>query len=361
MGDFFIAVFDTQVRQTDSVFVSLFVSLFVSAVRCVLYTLGPSAWGGRGLRHVVSIKEIRMGELLQITRQRSVEERFNRKLIDIRIRKELAEYPENQGKIDQGVQLLVNWLAQDYYPSKNARLNQLKTLELRSLVEEIFVGIAYFQKPELFTSVTAQLAGRLGFDDKADAIKTMAEMLAVLCITDAFDIGKEHKMASLMLRSRLYLSTETKEFIEGSEYLPPMVCEPCELKSNYDSGYLTHKDSLILGKGNHHDGDICLDVLNIMNSVCLKLDTEFLSKLEEEPTFELDTAEKRDMWMDFKRKSYEMYMLMVKLGNRFYFTHKVDKRGRIYAQGYHLNTQGTSFKKAMLELANEEVVTGVPQ
>lgn len=300
-----------------------------------------------------------MEEKIQIELQRMVEERFNRKLIDQHIRADLAEYPENQEKITRGVQLLTEWLAQDYYESKNARL-QIRAMELQPLVVAIFTGIAYFQQPTLFVSVVAQMAERLGFDDKAAAIQTMAEMLAVLCITDAFDISKEHKMASLMLVSRLCLSEKTKQLIENSEYLPPMVCQPCELKSNYDSGYLTHRDSLILGKGNHHDGDICLDVLNIMNSVCLKLDVEFLSTLEEEPTFELDTAEKRDMWLNFKRKSYEMYKLMIKLGNRFYFTHKVDKRGRIYAQGYHLSTQSYSYKKGMLELAHEEVVTGVP-
>jgi DNA-directed RNA polymerase len=51
---------------------------------------------------------------------------------------------------------------------------------------------------------------------------------------------------------------------------------------------------------------------------------------------------------------------MVQCGNHFYLTHKVDKRGRIYACGYHINTQGTAFKKAQLELVNEEIVTGVP-
>lgn len=301
-----------------------------------------------------------METMKQIVIQQMVEERFNRKLIDRHVRQDLADYPENQEKIARGVQLLTERLAQDD-ESKAAQLNQIRGMELRALIEEIFVGIAYYQQPSLFVSVSAQMAGRLGFDDKAAAIRTMAEMLAVLCITDAFDISKEHKMASLMLVSRLCLGEKTKQLIEDSEYLPPMVCEPCELMSNYDSGYLTHKDSLILGKGNHHDGNICLDVLNIMNRVCLKLDTEFLCLLEEEPTFELDTPEKRDMWMTFKRKSYEMYMLMARLGNRFYFTHKVDKRGRIYAQGYHLNTQGTSFKKASIELVNEEIVTGVPQ
>jgi hypothetical protein len=139
-----------------------------------------------------------------------------------------------------------------------------------------------------------------------------------------------------------------------------MVCEPLELKSNLDSGYLTHKDSLILGRGNHHAGDICLDVLNRMNRVALKLDTDFLRTVEEEPTFELDTSEKRSMWLNFKAQSARMYMLMHNLGNEFYLTHKVDKRGRIYAQGYHINTQGAAYKKAMVDLANEELVEGVP-
>jgi len=51
---------------------------------------------------------------------------------------------------------------------------------------------------------------------------------------------------------------------------------------------------------------------------------------------------------------------MVSQGNEFYLTNKVDKRGRIYSQGYHINTQGTSFKKAMIDLAHEELVTGMP-
>ncbi len=186
-----------------------------------------------------------------------------------------------------------------------------------------------------------------------------------------------------MLESKLYLSEEVLNFIEQSEYLPPMVCEPLELESNYDSGYLTHKESLILGKGNHHDGNICLDVLNLANSVKLKLDTDFLRTVEEECGTELtlegvknkalkkgvvysdDQAaavlvKLQEQWPAFKATSAKMYMLMHNLGNEFHLTHKVDKRGRIYAQGYHISTQGSSYKKAMIELANEEIVEGVP-
>ena len=62
----------------------------------------------------------------------------------------------------------------------------------------------------------------------------------------------------------------------------------------------------------------------------------------------------------FKEQSYCFYTLMATQGNRFYFTHKVDKRGRIYSHGYHINPQGSAFKKAMLELSEPELIEGVP-
>ena len=301
-----------------------------------------------------------MDTILQIVRQEDLEKRFNRKHIDGMIRDAL-NVPDNRVKIEQGVILLDKWIQHDgHHDSKKHRISQLLHMDLTKLVTDLFVGIAYVMQPQLFTSVTAQLASRMGFSEKRESIQTVAEVLSVLCMTDAYDITKADKMASLMIQSRIYLPDETKVFIENSEYLPPMVCEPLELKSNYDSGYLTHKDSLILGQGNHHNGNICLDVLNKMNRVRLKLDVDFLRTVEEEPTFEMDTAEKRDMWLKFKRDSTRMYALLATLCDEFYLTHKVDKRGRIYAQGYHISTQGSSYKKAMIELSNEEVIEGVP-
>jgi hypothetical protein len=263
-------------------------------------------------------------------------------------------------KLTQGYDLVQKYMDGSYYESKQKRIAQLRNMDVKAMVMDIFVGIAYCLKPELFTSVSAQLAARLKFSDRKEAITTVAELMAVLCITDAFDICKEDKMSSLMVVSLIPLPAKVVEFIENSQYLPPMVCSPLELTHNYSSGYLTHNDSLILGTGNHHDGDICLDVLNLMNNVALKLDTDFLSTVEEEPTFELDSQEKTDLWNEFKRQSYQFYKLMVDCGNRLYLTHKVDKRGRIYSCGYHITTQGTAFKKAQIELAHEEIVTGAP-
>lgn len=292
--------------------------------------------------------------------QEANEQRFNRKHIDTKIRASIEASTFMQAKLEQGIELVKAYQAGEYYSSKMKRIVQLADMDIPTMVMDIFIGVAYCQRPELFTSASAQIAARLKFSDRADAIATAAELMAVLCRTDAFDISKESKMASLMVVSCIPLEDSLLKFIENSQFLPPMVCEPLPLTHNFSSGYLTHNDSLLLGTGNHHDGDLCLDVLNTMGMVALKLDVAFLSTLEEEPTFELDTQEKVDVWRVFKTQSYGMYTLMADQGNRFYLNHKVDKRGRIYSHGYHINPQGTAFKKAMLEFAEDELVEGVP-
>lgn len=301
-----------------------------------------------------------MDTIKHIVLQEENEARYSRKHIDGYIREAFKNSTDIQKRIDHGTSLVYDYMGKTYYASKMARIKQLVNTDIRELVTSIFVGVAYCLREELFTSVTAQMAGRLHFSDRTEAITTVAEIMAVLCATDAYDIVKADKMASLCIVSRIQLSKELINYIEDSAYLPPMVCAPLELTSNYCSGYLSHKDSLILGSGNHHDGQLCLDVLNTINSVNLKLDTEFLSTVEEEPTYELDTPTKLAQWAKFKKDSYRFYSLMVTQGNSFYFTNRVDKRGRIYASGFHISPQGSAFKKASLELVKEELVTGVP-
>jgi len=289
-----------------------------------------------------------------------IELAYNRKHIDRKIRDAIEASPDIMQKVSDGVVLVQDYMGKAYYASKNIRINQLKGLDLYELVFDIFIGICYFNRPELLSSAAAQMASRLKFNDKVDAITTLAELLAVLCETDVFDIDKADAQASLMVVSRITLSDELMEFIENSRYLPPMVCVPLGLEDNFSSGYLTHKDGLVLGKGNNHSGDLCLDVLNTMNQVALSLNTQFLSKVEEEPTFDLIEPEQIEQWGVFKRQSYAAYRLMAGAGNKFFLTHKVDMRGRIYSQGYFINTEGVAFKKASVELHHKELVTGVP-
>lgn len=309
------------------------------------------------------------------------EYRFSRHHIDKYIRDAILGDPSGVAKVEEGVQLLQEWLSQTYYPSKMARLEQLKGLDLFKLVTDIYVVLGYVQQPELFTSVTAKLVGVLRFNERKEGLTTIAEMLAVLCQTDVFDILKPHPMASMTIQSRMVLSDELKDYIDNASFLPPMVCPPKIVTSNHQSGYLTHNESLILGKGNHHDGDICLDVINNQNQIPLKLDIDFLKSVDSTDkhiTVEWVTkkaAEKgkiltesqaieevrlqKEQWTVFKKQSYNFFTMLVKQGNQFYLTNRVDKRGRLYACGFHVNSQGSPFQKASIEFAEEEIVEGV--
>lgn len=292
--------------------------------------------------------------------QQEIEYAYSTKFIDQKIHKEILACPDTALRITTGVRLLEDWLKDTYYPSKNARLAQIKDMDLHALVVQVFTGIAYLQVPTLFVSITAALASRLKFDDKRDSIMTIAEIVAVLCHTDAYDIYKESEFSGLKLVSCIVLSDSLKDTINHAVYMPPMIAPPVPITSNYESAYLSYNDSLLLGRENSHDKDICLDVINIQNQVPLTLNFAFLAAVPEAPTHPLDTLEKTTLWDTFLEQSRNVYQLMRKNGNRFWMTYKTDTRGRLYAQGYHINPQGTPYKKAMIQLADCEHVTGVP-
>lgn len=304
--------------------------------------------------------------------QETNERRFSRKHISTYIDTAIRENPDSEAKVHEGVARLHEWRAywaapwtdqcttEKYWSIKNTRLSQLDQLDIEQLVRTIYTQIAYCQAEELYVSVTAQLAMALGFSDRRDSIITVAEIVAVLSQTDAFDLRKASEEASVMVISLLVLPTNLLDAIARSVYMPPMVCTPPDVESNFESPHLTFNDCLILGKGNSHAGDICLDVINIQNKVVFRLDTDFLSTVEELPTYELDTLEKYKAWHAFKCQSYELYDLMAHQGNEFHLLNKYDKRGRLYCQGYHITTQGSPMKKAMLELHKQELIQGVP-
>jgi len=287
---------------------------------------------------------------------------YSKKAIDCYIDREIRDNPDMEAKVIEGMQRLEAWRAKSYYDSKNARLAQLDGLDLEEVVRRIYINVAYCQLPELFTSVTGRLAGVLRMSEKGDGITTIGEMLAVLCLTDVFDIMKENAMASLKVQSHIPLSERLIEYVSQARYLPPMVCEPAPVTHNFESPYLTENSCLILGKGNGHTEDICRDVINTQNQVPLSLNLEMLTTIElfPKPGKEPVTPEDQEQWHRYKVQTYEVCHLMAKQGNRFWLTNKVDKRGRLYCQGYQINLQGSGWHKAVLDYADRETVEGVP-
>lgn len=276
----------------------------------------------------------------------------------------MREYVKNDVDVipllNQAAQLITQYMSKEYdYDSKNRRVAAIRHMDPYELAFEIVVASAYCQYEEMLNSFCAKLAGVLKFSDKVDSILTISEMVAVVSETDLYDLIKNDKFDSWHIQSNIELSHELEQYIVNCTYLPPLVHKPEPLEHNRDTPYQTiGLDSVILNKG-HHEEDVCLDVLDRKNQVALSLNLEFLSRVEEEANTDLTAVDKQTMWLAQKSQSHEHYKLMVAQGNRFYLHHKYDRRGRAYAQGYHISSQGAPYKKAMIEFADKEVVTGV--
>lgn len=306
-----------------------------------------------------------------------VEQAFSRKGIKQAVLDYMNSIPEVESVIDQGANLLRNWCeSESSYDSKQVRKDHISQMDLKDLTVEVFVKIASLNTETTLNNLASQMAPMLGFSDTRVGITACAEVIAVLCDTNFFNLVKPHVNSSIYVKSNFALPDELQAYIERACYLPPMVIKPKVLRDNRSSAYLTVKgDSLILGGShNHHNDPIALDVLNIMNGYELSLSKFMLDNVEEEPTHDLDTiepkgdkpmteielaraiAQQKRNWIRHLEQCSYFYTHIRINGNKFYMTNKYDKRGRIYSQGYHINPQGASYKKACVELHNKEVI-----
>lgn len=160
------------------------------------------------------------------------------------------------------------------------------------------------------------------------------------------------------------ISPEVQKEIDQYQYPLPMIVPPNEIKDNKTTGYMTIKGSVIL-KNNHHEDDVCLEHLNKMNSIKLCINEHTLSMVRNEWK-NLDQPKDGEEVKEYLKrvKAFEKYDKtsrdildgLFMMGNEFYLTHKYDKRGRTYCQGYHVNTMGSPWNKALIEFADKELV-----
>ncbi|QWY83480.1 RNAP1-like RNA polymerase protein [Rhizobium phage RHph_X2_28B] len=163
---------------------------------------------------------------------------------------------------------------------------------------------------------------------------------------------------------RIGISEDVQEEIDKYQYPLPMIVEPQKIHRNDQSAYLTGGGSVIL-KNNHHDDDVCLDHLNKVNAVKFRINHITATMIKNEWK-NLDKPKEDEEYKDYQKrvKQFEKYdrtakdvmMHLEVADNEFYLTHKYDKRGRIYCQGYHVNYQGTPWNKAVIEFVEGELV-----
>ena len=265
--------------------------------------------------------------------------------------KDIQEYLLD--KYNQEIHILTTslreYISQPYWESKNNRLQHLANKDLTKVIlniltQTVLIASDYVPLLSICSSVSFGL-------DKYHDIQTCADILWLINQTNLIliDIVDDTRY----IQSNMELSDELVSRLTIMCVLPAMLVKPRTLRYNKSNAYLTinNKDSLIMGdKENYHDECISLDVLNTLNSQAYQLDLDICYKFEKELTGDVLTYNKA-------KEQYEYFRDVIQ-DKTIFFTHKVDKRGRVYSQGYQFNSQGSSFEKACINLKTKETVSG---
>lgn len=201
---------------------------------------------------------------------------------------------------------------------------------------------------------------RKHFEPSLEASQLAADML-----NKAVEIGLVNWNTSLKLFIvKFTITDDVQRDLDRFQYPLPMVVPPKTVNDNHDTGYFTSRNSLILRK-NHHDGDICLDHINRVNAIRFTIDHDTARMIKnrwrnldrpKQGETKLDFAKRVKAFDKYDRTAKDVISKILAHGNEFYLTHKYDKRGRVYCQGYHVNYQGAPWNKAVIELADKELV-----
>lgn len=190
----------------------------------------------------------------------------------------------------------------------------------------------------------------------------VALQLLEVCEQDLMDYDMNTERFSV----RYGLSADVEDMLARYQYPMPMICKPKPVTKNFGrTGYLTGKGSMVLnGSDVFRNEELCLDHINRCNRVALTLDLDVIAS----PEGNMMQPKRRDgeSFEDFRKRkkqaevfydtSLDVMQSLTALSDRLYLTHKYDRRGRTYACGYHVNSQGTDYNKAVLQLANKEVI-----
>ena len=271
--------------------------------------------------------------------------------------------------IDEAVSIYTEWLDDIKWDSHERRKDSIRYCDKREIVTRILTSITmYCQNMMTLVSIGSMinLSDEL---DRLDSVQLTCDLIALLEPVGLYELVK-NLSGTITVHSFVEPNESILRRIRLSSYLPPMVTKPDTLYSNTDCAYKTiNKDSLILrDKANQHNGNIGLDVLNKQNAIEYELDNHIIDDVKPwhrqvlTPTeltllpYEEQEIYKKEL---VTRETYlEQFIYLKSLikDRTIYFTHKVDKRGRIYSQGYAINVQGNSYQKACVDLVKKDYI-----
>lgn len=250
---------------------------------------------------------------------------------------------------------------QEFFTEEESKSNKRK-VEIQLDV----LGILAQRKHVYFDTLIEMLVEK---ENILDSKEQLADWIFELAERDLLVLEPIKGKDNIKVWAKYELDEETEQVINGLKSLPPMIVKPLETNgknNNRGSGYLTiGSDSLILND-NHHTKDIDTKFLDLVNSVEYSLNQDVIMNIrncwgdlfdEETNKLTVEYKQKLQSFEEFEKYSIKFMAMLMNQDNKFWFTHKYDKRGRIYPMGYWVTYMGNSYQKACIEFANKELAT----
>jgi hypothetical protein len=251
-----------------------------------------------------------------------------------------------------------------YYVSKTARIIELQA----HLAEEnwdkffsaILMTIIKQKRDQTIQQVVGSLQKLMPHSDFWDRMKTAGEVLAV-CSSEGgiYEIVKTPKHDQPMVQVNHWeaiidLFEAEFEWITDTHANPPLKERPTRVRTNYNAGYHSIREPLVLGKFTQHGDYLSYDVINILNKYRWRIDPNIKAIGERPPT---DLTSPED-FQNFQQHSTQSKRIYDELGeDPFWFVWQFDSRGRIYCHGHHVQYQSYEYKKALLSFDHFEHAT----
>ena len=266
--------------------------------------------------------------------QESIEKQYSRKYVHSLIKQELPELD-----LSPILSQLQDWTSQDHYPTKKEQLLSIDNWE-EAIIH--ILSILLVTPKTTLTALVGQTATILKLP-YLNAVKRTAELVYQMAVADLCDITPAYLDGEITVSNIFEVSPQLQRHLALTRFLPPLVCEPRDLRNHKDSAYLS-VDVRPISKGFDYPEDICLDIINLSNKCAFSLDIPFLKAMEDE-----EQEEPREL-------TNELSVDLIHWGNEFFFSHFVDSRGRFYCHGYHHSYQGNSYRKAALNFTKTESI-----
>lgn len=254
-------------------------------------------------------------------------------------------------EMDRCINLIMDWSQLTFtYESKNTRIAEWNPSDNNIYAVLCHIMIGCFIHGEMtYQAMIGFICNDFPHIDQRDRIQTAAEVIAIAYQCGLIVITKNKD--NMMITTEFELDEDLPDFDHHVPESFPYVAE----------------SNQILGcRFKQHDEDTCMSHINTMNAIPLALEWRVINHLKEQ----MEEKELED-FVNSKNpnKDYDLYKQFCKdflfrsaktydniADYKFYLKHHYDTRGRCYCEGYYVNYQGSSYKKAIIQLANKELI-----